>query len=479
MMSSHDSCDFVQNARKRRKNFLFKPSSNPRTIRTSTTSASASASSTNLRRRSRKILAVVSVAFMYIYYFSNEEAVQVGRFLQDGTGGGQVGLDMMQANDQQHANDERSKKKVCSHTPYVFIGDILSTMPPTVPRSARQVPSYIQLCKEFLERSEVTGFSTEGHYAQSRAGNTGIGEDDITTGVQEQVGGIVTEEMYNKGITEDTVPANKLPVGAITEEMYNQGITEDMPEQVPVGAITEEMYNQGITEEMPEQVPVVPITEEMHNQGITEDMPEQNGVTEEMRFLDEQDDEGKANGNNENSVSSTFRIVEDEALCEDWVAPHFSTLAIYASSLIAAVGKPLGLRYKHDCRKHIMKMHNDPNKHYDYTPVQALLPDNLISKIDAQKIGSEQIKTMCQRCISDLNKKIGLPEFMSSTTHQCIMMPDSDMAESLLANGNELPMTYILSSIIDRMRHIADDWMDCNPIKNEETTGAIIALDGR
>jgi hypothetical protein len=59
------------------------------------------------------------------------------------------------------------------------------------------------------------------------------------------------------------------------------------------------------------------------------------------------------------------------------------------------------------------------------------------------------------------------------------MMPDSDMAESLLANGNELPMTYILSSIIDRMRHIADDWMDCNPIKNEETTGAIIALDGR
>ena len=372
--------DFAQNARKRRS--LFKRT-------------------TSSRSRRGKILALVFMTAMYGYYFSNEETKEIGRFLQNEDRGQGENLD--EANS--HGSDDKGKKKGYSHSPYVLIGDIIQTMPPNIPQSKRLVPSYIQLCKAFLERSELTGFSSEGNYAQSRAAINSNGEDENAGS-----GKVVTEE------------------ARLLEQGDEGGDIEG----------------------------------------------DQGRVVDEGNLFPNQSDEGASN------FRGTFRIVEDEALCEDWVAPHYGLLSIYASSLIAAVGKPLGLRYKHDCRKHIMKMHNDPNKHYDYTPVQALLPDNLISKIDAQKIGSEQIKTMCQRCISDLNKKIGLPEFMSSTTHQCIMMPDSDMAESLLANGNELPMTYILPSIIDRMRHIADDWIvTTSHIKDEDETGAIIALDGR
>lgn len=341
--------------------------------------------------------------------------------------------------------DERAQKKGCSHTPYVLIGDILATMPPTVAQSARQEPSYIQLCKAFIERSEATGFSRNGNYIQSR-----VGGDNDNSG---QSVNAITEEMYNNGITIEN--PNQEPVGAITEDMHNQGITDDKP----VGAIAEEVASQGITVENPDQ----------KDSGA-------GTITEEMRLLDEANtNNGDAKSDGTNGI---FRIVEDTALCEDWVAPHYSTLQIFASSLIAALGRPLGLRYKHDCRQHVLKMHNDPTKHYDYTSVQSLLPDNLISRNDVGKIGSNQMKQMCQKCISDY-ESLGLPEFMSGKTHQCLMMPDDEMAESLLSDRRELPMTLALPSIIDRLRQIADDWNTCNPLKNEETSGAIIALDGK
>lgn len=270
---------------------------------------------------------------------------------------------------------ELDKGRNEKHSPYVLIGDIIQTMPPTIPQSEREnPPSYIKLCKAFIEKSEAVGFVTEGNY-----------------------------------VADDT-----------DRESVSSG----------------------------------------------------GGIAEEMRSL-AQEGEGEEGGLNEN----LFYVVEDKALCEDWQAPHFSTLAMYASSLIAAVGRPLGLRYKHDCRRHMLEMRN--SKHYDWTPIQSLLPNNLIAKTDAEKIGSEQIKSMCQDCISKYETN-GLPEFMSSTTHHCLMMPENDVATSLLNSGKELPMTYALPSMIDRMRHVADDWIATTGyIKNEDETGVVIALDGR
>jgi len=184
---------------------------------------------------------------------------------------------------------------------------------------------------------------------------------------------------------------------------------------------------------------------------------------------------------NEGGAIGTFRVEEDGALCKDWQAPHYSTLSVYASSLIAAVGKPLGLRYQHNCRNYIAKMHNDPDRHYDYTPVQTLLPENLISTSDAEKVDPEVLKHLCMRCIADFkNESVVTPDDMSGVTRHCLIMPDGDRAQDLLAAGKEIPLTSILPSIIDRLRHTADDWIvTTSYIKHEDISGVIIAVDER
>lgn len=220
-----------------------------------------------------------------------------------------------------------------------------------------------------------------------------------------------------------------------------------------------------ILETMP---PVVPISERM-------DPPSHIQLCKE--FINRFEGEDTETNGDGSSSWGTFRIIEEESVCTDWEAPHYSVLTMFASSLVAAVGKDLGLRYKHNCRQHIQKMHNAPDLHYDYTPVQSLLPDNLISKTDAEKVQPELISKLCKSCIWD-HENVQELEFKSGVTHQCLVMPEIDTAQEILDEEKEIPLVSILPSIIDRMRHMADDWIvtTAHP-KGEADTGVIIAVD--
>jgi len=317
-------------------------------------------------RKKKRIVAVFSIAFIYFYCFTGEEPSEVVRQLQSQPTGNQgQGIANSNANNQSGGN-----KKGCSHTPYVLIGDILTTMPPIIPYEERiTIPSHIQLCQGFLERSAENSLS--GNVNSNDAGGNG-----------------------------------------------------------------------------------------------------QNGEARKLQ-----------NGIGPGNLQGMIHVMEDEAVCTDWEAPHLSVLEIYASSLIASVGKPLGLRYEHKCRKNIMKMHNDPDRPYDYTTVQALLPNNLISKADIAKVDPDTIKKLCENCIGNfenvMNVSAPVSAPPSTKTHHCLLMPHGEIAQSLVSEGRHLPMIHVMPSLVDRMRHIADDWSPTTgPIsKNEEDVGVIIAVD--
>ncbi len=298
-------------------------------------------------RRRKKAMTILTITMIYFTFYhgsgvaiNDVDDIITARQLQDGAfdddNGGIVGRVM--------------KKNKCTHTPYVLIGDIVVTMPPVPPISERiDPPSYVQLCQEFINRSE--------------AGVNEISGDE------------------------------------------------------------------------------------------------------------------ERNGNNGGGIRGVFSVVEDESICTDWEAPHYNILSIYASSLIAAVGKGLGLRYKHNCRRHIPKMHNDPSRHYDYTSVQALLPENLIASTDAEKVTPELVTELCNRCIWDY-ENVDQLEYKSGVTHHCILMPDEDSARSVIDKNMELPMVSILPSLIDRLRHMADDWIvTTGHPDGEGESGVIIAVD--
>merc|ERR1719223_1812259 len=55
------------------------------------------------------------------------------------------------------------------------------------------------------------------------------------------------------------------------------------------------------------------------------------------------------------------------------------------------------------------------------------------------------------------------------------------MTEHLLNQQEELPLTFVLPSLVDRLRHLADDWTGVldSHIKYEDQNGVIIAVDER
>mmetsp|Transcript_6167 Transcript_6167/g.9355 ORF Transcript_6167/g.9355 Transcript_6167/m.9355 type:complete len:576 (+) Transcript_6167:62-1789(+) len=366
----------------------------------STTIPSAKGKRQKIRlRRQKKFVALFSIGCVYLYCFTGEPPeVEVGRH-------------------RQLENTNKSQKKAkqgCTHTPYLLIGDILTTMPPIVPYEERYpVPSHIQLCQAFLERSAAVDVQVDN-------GNPNAGGPNDNP----NAGGPNGDQNGNP----------------------NAGGPDDNP-----------------------------------NAGGQNDNPNaggRNGDPNMTRKL-QSENKGQGGGGNGKGKGPPFKVVEDDAVCTDWQAPHVSTLQMYASSLIAAVGKPLGLRYQHKCRKNIMKMHQDPDRHYDYTPVQALLPNNLISKADVAKIEVETIKQLCENCVQWFENVMDTSIPPSAQTHQCLLMPSADIAQNLISQGKEMPMTHVMPSIIDRMRHIADDWITTTGSisKNEADVGVCICVD--
>ena len=187
------------------------------------------------------------------------------------------------------------------------------------------------------------------------------------------------------------------------------------------------------------------------------------------------------NDSDVNEVDKRFEpilIHEDVNICFDWFSTHESLLTMFSSSLIAAVGKSLGLQYQHSCHKHLSVTHKDPGRTYDYTPTQMLLPENLIAITDAEKIDHEVMSLLCNRCITENRAKDRTSIITSKQTHHCILFPGGNGAESLVKNGKQLPIASTLPSIIDRLRHMSIDWLSTtNPIEFEEETGIVIALD--
>jgi hypothetical protein len=178
--------------------------------------------------------------------------------------------------------------------------------------------------------------------------------------------------------------------------------------------------------------------------------------------------------NDELESLPTVNVVEDVGTCLDWSAPNYSMMTIFASSLIAAKGFNLGLRYNHDCFQYISQTRQDEQTHYDYTTVQQVLPENLISKSDASSTNGAVVEDMCNACIAQFDEN-GNPATFSGSSHHCFLFPEPQNTET---DDVELPLSSILSSFVDRMRHLAEDWIDASDaIEYEDSSGIVIALD--
>ncbi len=174
----------------------------------------------------------------------------------------------------------------------------------------------------------------------------------------------------------------------------------------------------------------------------------------------------------------TVSVKEDPAVCVDWSAPHHAVISIFASSLIAALGVEYGLKYSHECHKFITHT-REGNTHYDYTTAQEVLPENLISAQDAASVDLELVKDLCSSCIAEHDGSTP-PDSYDGTTNHCFLFPGGAAANDLVEKKHELPLSTALSSFVDRMRHLTEDWIDAtSPIKFEDASGVIVSLDAK
>ena len=176
-----------------------------------------------------------------------------------------------------------------------------------------------------------------------------------------------------------------------------------------------------------------------------------------------------------------FSVTEDPSTCTDWTAPHYSVMEIYASSLIATVGRTLGLKYRHNCHRSIGNYkfkRGDVNgqveeilTHWDFTTIQQLMVENLVTNADAKAVDSNTVKELCQGCIA-FHKNGQKPDSFSSISHHCMLFPGNFKQESQLAFKSILP------SVVDRLQKASKDWMrHSSPLIDEENTGVIIYID--
>lgn len=173
--------------------------------------------------------------------------------------------------------------------------------------------------------------------------------------------------------------------------------------------------------------------------------------------------------------ASTMIVKEDPAVCVDWSAPHHSVLSIFASSLIASKGLEYKLGYSHECHKFLTHT-REGNTRYDYTTVQEVLPENLISALDAESVDLGLVKDLCHGCIS--HHETSQLSTYDGATHHCFLFPGGATAENLVKDELELPLSSIISSFVDRMRHMTEDWIGAtNAIKHEDKSGVIVSLD--
>lgn len=176
-----------------------------------------------------------------------------------------------------------------------------------------------------------------------------------------------------------------------------------------------------------------------------------------------------------------IKIVENSAFCTDWSAPHFSIMSIYASSLIATVGKKLGLEYQHGCHRTIgsYRFERDNNgqmemvtTHWDFTTAQQLLVENLVSSVDAKSVDESIMKQLCSGCIAFHEQQTTLPASYSTASHQCMLFPGA------VEQNSQVALRSVLPSVLDRLRKGSQDWLGyTDPIPGEHETGVIVYLD--
>mmetsp|Transcript_48951 Transcript_48951/g.147459 ORF Transcript_48951/g.147459 Transcript_48951/m.147459 type:complete len:752 (-) Transcript_48951:62-2317(-) len=191
-----------------------------------------------------------------------------------------------------------------------------------------------------------------------------------------------------------------------------------------------------------------------------------------------------------------FPVMEDEALCSDWSAPHHSLLHIFASSLIARVGSKYGLRYQHRCQRTLPHL-NSRDVHFDYTSVQMLLMETLTSEEDKSAVSDDEMVRLCKGCIAEYETVIP-PEFSySASSHQCLLFPGDQpvttpgslgrahndgeeraQEEQAIAENSQAALATVLKSLTERLREVAEDHLPfTDPLENEDRSGACIFVD--
>jgi len=182
-------------------------------------------------------------------------------------------------------------------------------------------------------------------------------------------------------------------------------------------------------------------------------------------------------------------IMEDEVVCRDWKAPHYSLLTMFSSSFIADVGHSLGLRYKHNCHQYLPKTSNvnfnsdnfpqffgNP-EYFDFTSIQSIIAENLLQS--PINFNMQELEQLCRGCIAEHQSSQGLKNEGSSrsgTVHHCLLSPGGNTTQTL--RDKPLPLSVATPSVINRLQHAAEDWLfRTDPIDFESASGVVVYID--
>jgi len=121
----------------------------------------------------------------------------------------------------------------------------------------------------------------------------------------------------------------------------------------------------------------------------------------------------------------SLMIHETQEDCNDWKRPHSRLMQIISSAIIAYVGKPFGLDYKHNC-------HPVSNRNFDFdvTTAQQVLSQNDILLNENILSRGSVVYDLCQECIVQekdpafIEKRKKMKEQNIEDTHHCFLFPD-------------------------------------------------------
>jgi hypothetical protein len=183
------------------------------------------------------------------------------------------------------------------------------------------------------------------------------------------------------------------------------------------------------------------------------------------------------------TTADFYQVVEDDAVCQDWTAPHFALMEIYATMTVS-LHVPR-IKYKHSCDR--TKKNAEALTGSDYTTIQQVLNSPRL-RSDTSILSIEELKQQCRRCLLSFDPELEAARDKVRGFHHCFVFPEDTGRignwdpDSIPFTPHRLPGISPLSTIIlplrQRLYHSALEWQGVTDMPpDEQESGVVFWLD--